>query len=891
MKDFKSYIKAFTALVMAAVGITACQDNVDAPADVAPEASLTPNTTLLELKEQFWDEATNYAKVIKDDADPEHRYIIHGNVISSDEEGNVFKSLIIQDETAALAFSIDSYNLYLNYRRGQEIVLDVTGMDIGKYAGLQQIGRKSYYENGKTDQVSFMAIETFRNVAQLNGNPDLANLDTIQVNSFGELKQTAEDLRKYQSQLVRLKNVYFEEAGKRKLSVWHTKVNEEQNTNIIDRNGSSLIVRTSGYSTFFNMTLPEGNLDIVGILSYYNSSWQLILIDGNGIIKVGDQPGTKEKPYTVEQAIADEQAGIKANGWVKGYIVGTLAPEVEDKVASDADIQWEAPFVISTSLVIGPTADCRDYSKCIVMPVVPESVLQQVGALPAHPENLGKEIMVKGDLAKYLDTWGLTGNSGKADEFSIEGVSVDTGEVSQGDGTEAKPYNVAQVISKNPTSTTVAVETGVWVEGYIVGSMPTGGSSTTISGTNFSTVDAATTNLVLGPTADCTDYSKCVGVQLPSAMRQELALANKPGNLGKKLAVKGDIMKYCGGPGVKNLTENKLGDGGSSEPEPDVPATTVTSLNVDFETSIPSDWKNIRVSGDKSWYQTSFNDNGYAAMTGYKGTQPPFDAWLVSPGIDIDKVADKNLTFRTQVNGYGSTTSQFRVFVLTSSDPATASRTELKPTIATAPASGYSSWVESGNLSLAGYTGTIYIGFEFYATQDANYATWCVDDIKLNAGSGTVTPDPKPEDPEPGTPGEAVTLDINDFNNGGSLNTDFTADGYHIVIDKASGATAPAINQNKTVRLYAKNTMTISGPAMAKIVFVLNTGTQSYRYTTLTPSTGKVETQAAGDATITWNGNAGTVTFTVGNDATLGSDGAGKRGQIHFTELEIYPAK
>jgi len=39
-----------------------------------------------------------------------------------------------------MAISINSYNLYLKYRRGQEVVIDATGMYIGKYNGLQQLG-------------------------------------------------------------------------------------------------------------------------------------------------------------------------------------------------------------------------------------------------------------------------------------------------------------------------------------------------------------------------------------------------------------------------------------------------------------------------------------------------------------------------------------------------------------------------------------------------------------------------------------------------------------------------------------------------------------------------------------------------------------------------------
>ncbi|MDE6469176.1 MAG: hypothetical protein K2L28_09830, partial [Muribaculaceae bacterium] len=565
MKTYKSYITGLALAASLAAGFASCQDDVDNPAFNIPKASVEPNTTILELKTTFWDDATNYAKLIEDADDPEKRFVIHGRVISSDEEGNVFKSLVIADETAAMAFSIDTYNLYLNYRVGQDIVLDVTGMEIGKYAGLQQIGRRSWYENGNTWQVSFMSPEYFQGYAELNGLPDRAAVDTLVLSSFAPItQQTPEVLRTYQSRLVRFRNVSFTEGGQRTLSVYHTSENDEQNTTIQDRNNSTLTVRTSGYCTFFNEVLPVGNIDIVGILSYYNSSWQLIMIDGDGIIRVGDQPGTKENPYTVSQAIEEEEAGILSSGWVKGYIVGAVAPEVET-VSSNDDIEWTAPTILDNTLVIAPSATTSDYNECLVVTLPSGSVFQQLGNLADHPENLGREIMLAGNLAKNFGTWGITGNNGTASEFAIDGVTIENGEIPSGDGQEATPYNVTQIVAMNPSSTTVAVESGVWVKGYIVGSMPTGGASTTLSGTVFGLTDAATTNLVLGPTPDCTDYTKCVGIQLPISMRDALALANKPGNLGKPLAVKGDIMKYCGGPGVKNLSANVF-DGGSDTP-------------------------------------------------------------------------------------------------------------------------------------------------------------------------------------------------------------------------------------------------------------------------------------------------------------------------------------
>lgn len=859
MKSLHTYFKAASALLLSAMGLASCQDNVDAPADKVPVATETPNTTLMELKQLFWDDAKNYAKVIEDADNPERRFIIHGTVISSDEDGNVFKSLIIQDETAALAFSIDSYNLYLNYRRGQEIVLDVTGMDIGKYANLQQIGRKSFYENGNTDQVSFMALETFRSIAECNGMPKLADIDTLTVNNFGELSQTPEGLRYWQSRLVRFKNVYFEEAGKRKLSVWHSSSNEDQNTTIIDRNGSPMTVRTSGYSTFFNTTLPEGNLDIVGILSYYNDSWQIILIDGNGLIKVGERPGKKENPYTVAQAIEDEATGTTANGWLRGYIVGTLSPEVEDKVSSNSDIQWEAPFVISTSLVIADNAAERDYNKCIVVPLIPGTSLQTYGNLASNPGNLGKQILINGDLKKYLETWGLTGNNGSAENFEIEGVTVDDGSIADGDGSEASPFNVKQVIAKNPSSTTEAVATGVWVKGYIVGFMPTGGSSTLLSGTVFGVDGAAETNLVLGPTPDCTDATKCVGVQLPTYMRAALSLAKVPGNLGKELAVKGDIMKYCGGPGVKNLTENKLGDGGSTTPPtPPTPGgeetgegTADSPYNVAKTIAVTS----ALAAGEESAevYVTGIISRIKEISTSYGNAS----YYIVDEGQ-----TDEFYVFR----GYWLNGDKF-----TATD-------QLKE--------GAKVVIKGKLLNYMGNTPEFAQGNQI---------------VSYEGSSTPEKPDtPDEPDPTPGTPGDAVTVPMSTFQgaNGSdgkpTLLTEATYEGYTISFDKNGGATAPAYNLYNgegTVRVYADNTVTVSGARIAKIVFSLNTATGEKRYTTFTPNTGSVGTQKAGDTEITWSGDAAKVTFTVGHDATIGSDGPTKRGQIHINGIEIFPAK
>ncbi len=164
MKLLKSIVITLTALA-ALGGFTACQD------EQPPKADIEPNTTILDLKKAFWSDAeSNYATLIGNKENGEH-YIIHGRVITTDYPGNIYKSLVIQDETAAIQFSINAYSLYQKYRIGQEIVIDVTGLYCGKYSGLLQIGAESHSSSGAA-QTGYMSDQRFYSLAKLNGLPE-----------------------------------------------------------------------------------------------------------------------------------------------------------------------------------------------------------------------------------------------------------------------------------------------------------------------------------------------------------------------------------------------------------------------------------------------------------------------------------------------------------------------------------------------------------------------------------------------------------------------------------------------------------------------------------------------------------------------------------------------
>jgi len=520
--------------------------------------------------------------------------VIHGWVTSSDESGNIYKSLYISDGTAGINISINQNSLYNNYRIGQEIVIPLKGYFVGKYNGQQQLGYPAYYEKGSVWEATFLPQAMWEEMAEINGLPD-ASRDEVQpvevsISDF-QGKTDSETLLKYQGKLVRISGVKFSDADGK---TTYAESTATTNRTVVDGDGNSLIVRNSNYADFRADVLPDDEVELVGLLSFYatrenaSGTWQFYLRDINDVIG-GGQPGSSSNPFTVAQAIEQQNSG---KGWVVGYLVGAVAPEVTT-VSSNSDIEWKAPTTLDNTIVIADDPNCTDISKCVIVPLPQGSPFREQANLRDRDVYYKTQWKIKGKLATYMGAAGLTDNTGSTDEYKA-------------------PFDI-------------------------------------------------------GPTS-----------------------------------------------GLLELEEG-------------------------FDSALPGTWANVKVSGDKSWYQTTFNSNGYAAMTGYKGTQPPFDAWLISPALDIKNATNKILSFRTQVNGYGSTTTQFEVYIINSLDPEKASvKVQLNPTIAKAPNSGYSDWCASGDIDLSQWAdGCYYIGFRFYATQDANYATWCVDDVVFGKGGGS----------------------------------------------------------------------------------------------------------------------------------------------------------
>lgn len=297
-----------------------------------------------------------------------------------------------------------------------------------------------------------------------------------------------------------------------------------------------------------------------------------------------------------------------------------------------------------------------------------------------------------------------------------------------------------------------------WVKGYIVGYVDVS-ISNTLSAACAAFDDtkpcSVNTNLLIAVDSLETNWENCATVQLPSgAARTALNLKDNPGNWHKLVCIKGETgSKYCGAYGVRSVSDYNWGDMGIQE-EPDGPLEALPYLYEDFEGSdkiasyTGQGWINQEVTGGLSgWYVRTFDNQNYITVSAYLGSASggPYENWLIAPPVDLNKSNSKTLTFRTQA-AYQAENSILEVYVLDGNDAKTATKTKLEASIAAAPASGYSAWVESGTVDLSSFSGVVYVGWRYYSAAGGNNGstTYCVDNVNIGgapAGGGNTSSD------------------------------------------------------------------------------------------------------------------------------------------------------
>ena len=198
---------------------------------------------------------------------------IQGIVVGNDEGGNIYQALYIQDATGAIKVSISQAGLYGPFSVGQAVLIELNGLYIGSYGQEPQIGTTYTSNKGVVSTGRMSRYEWQKHYKLLEGIEGLT-ATPIEVTSMNGLN-LAEDCCK----LVTLKGVELTAAdGTAVFAPSDGSVQLSSNcANRNLKNMTNVVVRTSTYAKFANAAMPTGKVDITGIASRFNTTWQILM--------------------------------------------------------------------------------------------------------------------------------------------------------------------------------------------------------------------------------------------------------------------------------------------------------------------------------------------------------------------------------------------------------------------------------------------------------------------------------------------------------------------------------------------------------------------------------------------------------------------------------------
>lgn len=194
--------------------------------------------------------------------------VVRGVVVSTDRYGESYHRLTMQDHTAGVEFSVDCDHLYRHYSVGDSLRIECCGLTLGGYGRAVRVGAEP--EDGY--EVSDIGWSLWQGVA--------TNYGVATVQPAARSVTIADLSAELLSQRVLLEGVRFVEAGER----WAEEEGMNTTRHIVDAACDTLSVRTSGYSDFFHHILPEGECDVLGLLGYFGSDYQLVVFTPDDVL-------------------------------------------------------------------------------------------------------------------------------------------------------------------------------------------------------------------------------------------------------------------------------------------------------------------------------------------------------------------------------------------------------------------------------------------------------------------------------------------------------------------------------------------------------------------------------------------------------------------------------
>ena len=205
---------------------------------------------------------------------------IKGVVTGNDIEGNIYNQIAIEDGTGSIIICIAQGGMFGQLQVGREIIVELQDLYIGSYGQQPEIGTPYTNKNGRT-YVSRMSRTLWQSHFKMLNMKSTSPIefDKTMLGNVDYMKENC-------GRLMTIKDVRFQGGGKKVFAADKDKdAANSVNRSLIGISSNQLVVRTSTFADFANKTLPQGEVDITGIFTRYNNTWQVLIREESDIVE------------------------------------------------------------------------------------------------------------------------------------------------------------------------------------------------------------------------------------------------------------------------------------------------------------------------------------------------------------------------------------------------------------------------------------------------------------------------------------------------------------------------------------------------------------------------------------------------------------------------------
>lgn len=295
-------IKFSFFVLAAAIIFGSCAEEFAVPKLTCSQPDLTVNRTVEEVRTSTGSIVTQY----------QYDDIIEAYVISSDQEGNFFKTISFQtlatttEPSIGFSIPVDASNTYIDFRLGNKVYIKMKDQYTDFYYGGMRIGDiyvNTYNEGG----VGRISANDYKKV--LNASCSVIEEEKlIRPISIPELLNDSNI-----NTLIELSEVQFtNDAIGRHYYEASNDVGGATNWSLMDKSGNQVLFRTSSFADFADKIVPDGSGKIRGVLTKFGSDYQLLARFEKDVMLTG----TAKVPFFVEnfQTVTDN-SNLSLPGW------------------------------------------------------------------------------------------------------------------------------------------------------------------------------------------------------------------------------------------------------------------------------------------------------------------------------------------------------------------------------------------------------------------------------------------------------------------------------------------------------------------------------------------------------------------------------------------------